>query len=205
MTYTEKHFKNLFMLKLACLTIAGIVVLVVFSFSLYNFIETKRGEIRNLKDLSFSNISILEDTSVNIKDLNLSGKTTDDSDYNLTASEANKNTKGIIQMKDIQFSFSQKDQGNLIVTSDSGSMLETEKLIKINNSATIKFRDYTVKTNQLDIDLKNYAAKSNDSIIMTKGDSYLQADSFSTTNNSEIINLNGNVKASIDLSDTKSQ
>jgi LPS export ABC transporter protein LptC len=206
MTYTQKHFRNLFLLKVACIALVAATIILIFSFSVYSIIENKKNEIKSITDLKFNNIKILDDTSISIKDLVLSGKSSKDSNYHLTASEANKNLQGIIEMKDIEFAHSKEGQKDkIIITSDSGLMREEEKLIHIDSIAILRFSDYIVQASKLDIDLKDNTAQSNSAITVTKGNSFLKADRFSTANNSQIIHLNGNVKASINLSDTESR
>ncbi len=203
MTYTDKHFRSVYLLKLACILLLLTTITIIFFLSLQGFITEKTNKL-GITDFKFAAVSFLDDTSIKMKQLSLSGKMSNDTSYQLNASEANKDMQGTVQMKDIELAYDRsKTNENLFITSDFGIMQEEEKFIQIDNIAIIRFNDYIVHTTGLYIDLNNNSAKSNNSIIMKKGSSTLQADKFSTDDNSQIINLSGNVKASVNLSDVK--
>jgi LPS export ABC transporter protein LptC len=206
MTSNERHFRNLYLLKTGCILVAGFTFFLIVIFSFFNILETRKNEMRALKDIKFSNLNLKSDSTVNVKELSITGKSSSDSKYELTAGEANKDTQGVVQMKDVEFFYTKEGlEDKLKITSAVGEMKEQEKLINIESPVKLDFMDYHVETNKLEIDLKNNSAKSNSPITATKGNSLFKADKFNTTENSEIIYLNGNVKASIHLSDTESR
>jgi hypothetical protein len=201
-TSTDKHFKNVYLLKLICILFAAFTIILTFSFSIMNLIDKGKNDFKGITDIKFSNINILNDTNVNIKNLSLSGTNSANAEYLITANEASKNLQGLVKMKDITFTYSKPNLNDkLVIFSDSGTMNELNQEIIIDSLAKLNFSDYSILTNNLLINLKDNSAKSYQAITVKKGESsYLKADSFSTTENSNIINLQGNVKASIDLS-----
>lgn len=186
-----RFFVNI--IKIASIAI-GAIILGIFYIKTYDW----SGEDKKL----IGNIVNEQKYEISLENPIFEGVTKDQESYQIRADQVIRKNNKDYDLSNVKADY-KLDNKNLFLSAIAGGLDENLRFLKLYNSVDVLFERLKLKANFLNIDLVNKSMNSNQIIYLFYKNSKLKADSLLYESDNEILNLKGNVRVKINLSDFK--
>lgn len=138
-----------------------------------------------------------------IRNTVLEGEDQNGKSYTITSELVHKESDDYLYYLDILSGVYNIGNIELAMVANKGVMNDRDKTLLLKQSINLDYLGYKVKTEKLEINLRDMSAKSQDAVDILYQNSNISADSFEIDTNNNQIHLYGNIKTYIKISDFK--
>ena len=200
MSLLKYHQRNSFFLKIACLI--GIVSIIIIVLNLLNFqsifVTNKETSTKQFQNRPIS--EKIKNTELTLKNSVFRGVNEDLQPYEITASTANKVSESQFTLNKVGANYL-VGNSNLLINAKVGLLDNLENWMELSDDVQIFFNNLLLNTSEIHLNLINKEVFGKKNVKATYKNSQIQADSFNSRNNNDIINFKGNVHTILKLED----
>lgn len=141
-----------------------------------------------------------KDYSLSIKKSTFEGISHDLTPYKILANTVTKNLDNQYILSEIKGTYGIGEE-NLIIKSSSGILNEDSKMFILKDDVNVTINDMHINSKKLYFNLSNKDAHSDSEVEINSKNAKIKADSFYIKDSNNIINFEGNVDCTFDISD----
>lgn len=200
MSLLKYHKRNSFFWKVICLV--GIVSIIIIVLNLLNFqtIFVINKEINAKQFQSRPKSEKIKNTELTLNNSVFKGVNEDLQSYEITASTASKVSENQFALNRVGANYL-VGNSNLLINAKVGLLDNLENWMDLSDDVQIFFNNLLLSTSEIHLNLINKEVLGNTNVKATYKNSQIQADSFNSRNNNDIINFKGNVHTILKLED----
>lgn len=200
MSLIRYHKRNSLIWKIIYLSAIGAILITLLSLLNIESIFVSTKDINKKIPQNHSAKDKVQNTELTLQNSIFKGVTQDLEPYEITASTASKLSENKYALDDVGANYLIGDS-NLFINAKNGLLDNLNNRIELSDDVQILFNNLLLNTSEIHLNLVNKDVMSKTSVKATYKNSEINADSFTSKNNSDIINFKGNVKTILNLED----